>query len=194
MNKIKLLNTNQEIENSFWVCFDKPIQSSFSNNSSNKKEKIDSLFNLKNTLDNGTFQEFIVDINFKRYIHIEYLLEKHRELFFDNYPSRCACFYAFPTKQDLINSAKLHKMTGIKFILNLKIRDSVPYKAIICNMELISALRSKDITINLNDYWNGIHFPLKYNEKEPITISELLIEGELELIRTFFPNEILPKI
>lgn len=85
-------------------------------------------------------------------------------------------------------------MTGIKFILNVKIKNSAPYKAIICNMELISALRSKDISINLDDYWNGTHYLLKYNEKEPTIISELLIEGELELVRTFFPNEVLPKI
>ena len=179
---VTTINTEEEIQNNFWICIfhNKPI--TIVDNSLDKDTRISSLLNIGKIYEEGVFPNFIVNDEQKQLVLGEYFLEKERLLKYEHYPSRCSSIYVFPDLDNMTNCINFygwHKNNPI--MLNVYLNPTKPYKILKANMEIVSSFRAGNPNkISPSDYWDGKIYPITYDDgKTYHPITELVIEGEL---------------
>ncbi|WP_281700123.1 hypothetical protein [Cetobacterium somerae] len=190
LNKIHIINTNEYLDNNFWVCIFHNNPTKFFDNSINKEGKIKSLIEVGCTYSSGIFPTFLVSPDQRLLVLGEYNLENERQKYFPNYPSRCSSFYVFPNKSEMDKAISLYNWKPV-VIANVFLNTNKPFKALKANMEIVSSIRSGNPNqIPLSDYWNCKLYDIIYPDGRKYSpILEVIIEGEVLLNEFFICNQ-----
>ncbi len=196
MNEINLVNSEEKLNNEFYIFFkgaeyqQAPL---VLDNSADKDIRIDSLMKIGEVYLNGIFPKFIVSDKRKVEVISEYHLEVERQQNFPDYPSRCSSLYAFPSKTEVNKAISTYnwgtKGSEYTHLLKVKINTSKPYKVFKGNMEEIGAMRGNNPQASPQNYWSGTYQTFQYTFPEGTKfyppIDELVIEGELIISEVF---------
>lgn len=168
-NTITTLNTKEIFTNDLILCR-RTHETSFFDTSLNKLERITAFGKIIEIIENGNTPIFINELFNINWLKIEYEVEKIRNFYFSDYPSRLSCTFSSQEFKEF--STPLH---------TVKIEESC--KVIKCDMQIINFLRTYPsylMMVNiLEGYWEGKTLRECINNPNALPpVWEFLIEGK----------------